>query len=69
MNDQVGFVVKVFLVSLAIALLIKIAALWVSPTSNNPTVLAIVLFPSLIIAIFLTIRFSKLSGKMSSSSE
>ena len=69
MNDQFGFVAKVFLISLAIALLIKVAALWVSPTSNDPMVLAIVLLPSLIITIFLTIRFSKLSSKISSPSE
>ncbi len=68
MNDQSGFVAKVFLVSFAIALLIKIAALWVSPTSNNPTVLAIVLLPSLLITIFLTIRLSKISNKTSSPS-
>ena len=69
MNDQVGFVVKVFLISLAIALLIKVVALGIYPTSNNPTALAIVLLPSLIIAIFLTIRLRKISGEISSPSE
>lgn len=69
MNDQSGFVAKVCLVSLAIALLIKVAALWFSPTINNPLVLEIVLLPSLLIAIFLTIRLNKISNKTSSSSE
>lgn len=64
MNDQVGFVIKVFLISLAIALLIKVAAFWVSPTSNNIMVLAIVLLPSLVIAIMFAIRGMKISGKL-----
>jgi hypothetical protein len=64
MNDQVGFVTKVFLISLAIALIIKIAALWVSPTSNNPMVLAIVLLPSLVIAIVFAMRGMKVSEEL-----
>ncbi len=64
MNDQVGFVIKVFLISLAIALLIKVAALWVSPTSNNIMVLAIVLLPSLVIAIVFAMRSMKVSEKL-----
>lgn len=64
MSDQAGFVTKVFLISLAIALLIKLAALWISPTSNNPMVLAIVLLPSLVIAIVFAIRGMKVSEKL-----
>lgn len=63
MNSQTGFVTKVFLISLAIALLIKVAALWVSPTSNNFIVLAIVLLPSLVIAVVFAMRGMKVSGE------
>lgn len=56
MNNQVGFVTKVFLISLAIAILIKVAALGVSPVSNNLMVLATVLLPSLIITLIFAIR-------------
>lgn len=63
MNSQTGFVTKVFLISLAIALLIKVAALWVSPTSNNIMVLAIVLLPSLVIAVVFAMRGMKVSGE------
>jgi len=61
MNNQVGFVTKVFLISLAIAILIKVAALGVSPVSNNLMVLAIVFLPSLVIAIIFLSRTVKIA--------
>ena len=61
MNNQVGFVTKVFLISLAIAILIKVAALGVSPVSNNLMVLAVVFLPSLVIAIIFLSRTVKIA--------
>jgi hypothetical protein len=59
MNKEIGFIVKVFLLSLAIALLIKGAAGFVKPEGNSLTALVIVLTPSLVIAVILAIRGSK----------
>jgi len=56
MNNQTGFITKVFLLSLGIALLIKAAGLWIDPTTGPLAVLAIVLMPSLVIGLILTSR-------------
>jgi hypothetical protein len=57
MNSQVGFIGKILLLSLAIALLIKGLDGWIDPQGNSLVALIIVLAPSLTIATIFTARF------------
>jgi len=56
MNSQVGFIGKILLLSLAIALLIKGLDGWIDPQGNSLVALIIVLAPSVILAIIFAVR-------------
>ncbi len=56
MNSQAGFVGKIFLLSLAIALLIKGLDGFINPEGNSLVALIIVLAPSLILTIIFAFR-------------
>ena len=56
MNSQAGFIGKILLLSLAIALLIKGLDGWIDPQGNSLAALIIVLAPSLIMSIIFAFR-------------
>lgn len=56
MNSQAGFIGKILLLSLAIALLIKGLDGWINPEGNSLAALIIVLAPSVILAIIFAVR-------------
>lgn len=62
MNSKIIFISKIAIASLILSLLVKYGGQTLPLIPNNTTALIIVLFPSVIFALFLGLRYQKLNS-------